>query len=95
MVDQAPESSRFARGHLIRKVNDEFAMRIERAEVATRVTADHRAHTEVSLRHAPVWDWDKEAVAALRELPGADPGVPIGSPGRTYTVYWDGVRAPI
>jgi hypothetical protein len=105
MPDHAPESSAAVRWQLLRKVSDPLARIIDTyAEVSTTITADRRARTDVQIRHAnsgtsPLVHVDErddaDACAALRSLPGADPSVAVGSPGRTYTVTWDGIRAPV
>jgi hypothetical protein len=94
MTDQAPRSSALVRRHMLGRVFDPLAELVADAEISTRVTGHERAHTTVRLRCSGVPDlYDQEAVAALRTLPGADSSISVGSPGRTYTVYWDGVRA--
>jgi hypothetical protein len=101
-TDQAPISSGYVRRHLLRAVPDQAARLVDRAEFSTRVTADSRAHTTTRLPlstieqiPADVLRYDDAIASALRKLPGADAGITAGSPGRTYEVYWDGVRAPI
>lgn len=101
MADQAPRSSAAARRHLIRSVGDELASHVDQAEITTRVMRNGQVETVVQMRYPPMIPirslraYDAEAVNALRKLPGAHPSIPLGSPSRAYSVWWDGVRAPV
>lgn len=96
MSDNAPESTR----RVLRYIVHSYLPRevTERAEATTEITRDLRARTTMtrprSSDHALQREYDTEMYRFLRTLPGADPGS-VATDGRTFTVEWDGIRAPI
>jgi hypothetical protein len=99
VTDEAPRSTRRVERALSRVdllTDDELV----KMTVTTRVqnwTHEALAETTVSrpvLRDANEQSaLDHQIMAALRKLPGANPGIPM-TMGREFTVTWDGIRRP-
>jgi hypothetical protein len=96
-IDSAPRSTRFVFRRVL-GLADLTEYEADRIKASTHIDHADRAVTAVA---RPVvqnadrqTEIDKAIMAALRKLPGADPGVSIDM-GRQYTVTWDGVRAPV
>lgn len=95
MTDQAPISSQHVRHTLIRaKLPGEIC---DRLEISTKVTPNRRAETTVQrprVVHAQQAEFDAEFQRVLRSLPDAESSI-IMTMGRTFTVEWAGICAPI
>jgi len=100
MADQAPISSRHVYHHLLRHGLD--GRTADRLEIVTRAVGpedgDRRAETRMRRPKCQTEgqqsDFDREMLGVLRKLPGADSAIRI-TMGQTFTVTWDGIRAPI
>jgi hypothetical protein len=99
MVDQAPESTRYLRRML------GFERALSGIDLSTLEITTVIAHGDKRMAESTVTrpyshiekvqhEWDQGFYSIFRDLPGYD-GLGRISMGRTYTVTWDGVRAPI
>lgn len=98
MVDQAPESTRYLR-RMLGFERDLADLDLSVMEISTVVVGDKRmAESAIRRPYSHIEDvqhrWDQGFYSVFRDLPGYD-GLGRISMGRTYTVTWDGIRAPI
>lgn len=98
--DQAPVSSRYVYHHMIR--HGLHGVAADRLEPSSRVVGhapDQRVQT--TIRRPRVASereqegCDREVRGILGKLPGADRSIPLAGVSQTFTVEWDGIRAPI
>lgn len=95
MTDQAPVSSQHVR-HALHKANLPGEI-CDQLEIVTQVTHFRRAETTVQrpkVAYSQQAEFDAEFQRVLRSLPEADSSI-IMTMGRTFTVEWAGVCAPI
>jgi hypothetical protein len=98
MVDQAPESSK----HVLRMIGlsrDLADLDLSQIEITTAVRGlSMRAETTITRSQAGTikqsYERDRAFREVFRELPGYSDSYAI-TMGRTYTIEWDGIRAPI
>lgn len=98
--DEAPISSRHVYHHMIR--HGLHGVAADRLDPVTRVIGDHpHQQAETTIRRPRVatereqHECDDQVRGILRKLPGAEPGIGLGGVSQTFTVYWDGIRAPV
>ena len=96
--DQAPVSSRHVYHTLIKHgLPGPVA---DRMEIVTEVPLRPGRPAVTTVQRPMItpesrqYECDRDIMGVLRSLPGADPAVRL-TMGKTFTVEWDGIRAPI